>query len=180
MEFCTPGALDVVKDSINPMYMPMSAYDRFLKTRGHDADEYTWRSTEFVRFKSGMDNNLEQGVEFREVLSLKRLNDIAQRGLCRMAGLYFMERGYIELDAEGCAAILKGYRNLEKCQLYDVILDDLSGQRDNCWQSSGDHIASTRSGPNRDDLLDQPYAARNRAHFDACGQGAGGNRTELM
>jgi hypothetical protein len=79
MEFCTPGALDVVKDSINPMYMQVAAYDRFLKTRGHSEQEYAWRSAEFVRFKSGMDNNLKQGAEFREVLSLKRLNDIARR-----------------------------------------------------------------------------------------------------
>ena len=190
MEFCTPGALDVVKDSINPMYMPMSAYDRFLKTRGHDADEYTWRSTEFVRFKSGMDNNLEQGVEFREVLSLKRLNDIAQRGLCRMAGLYFMERGYIELDAEGCAAILKGYiEYLENVPSFNLlILDDISDlQQNSCWHLKQGRSLCINNWQAKDPVMiysDQTMLLREfGARFDALwAQGAGGvgSRANVM
>jgi hypothetical protein len=174
MEFCTPGALDVVKDSINPMYMPMSAYDRFLKTRGHSSEEYDWRSAEFVRFKSGMDNNLKQGAEFREVLSLKRLNDIAEHGFCRMAGLYFMERGYIELDAEGCAAILKGYMDyLEKVPNFQLlILDDLSpAQKDNCWQIKREHHVAINHWSGRSPVMiysDQTMLLREfGARFDA-------------
>jgi hypothetical protein len=68
MEFCTPGALDIVKDSINPLYMTTEAYDRFLKTRGHPQEEYAWRSAEFVRFKSGMDYVLKAGSPYREIL----------------------------------------------------------------------------------------------------------------
>jgi hypothetical protein len=60
LEYCTPGALDVVKDSINPMFMTTEAYDRFLKTRGHSKDEFSWRSAEFARFKAGMDANLKK------------------------------------------------------------------------------------------------------------------------
>lgn len=101
MEFCTPGALDIVKDSINPLYMMPEAYDRYLKARGYSAEEYAWRSSEFVRFKSGMNDMIKAGSVYREILSLSRLNDIAQRGSCRMAGLYFMERGYIDLDKSG-------------------------------------------------------------------------------
>jgi transcriptional regulator with XRE-family HTH domain len=182
MEFCTPGALDVVKDSINPMYMPISAYDRFLKTRGHSSQEYVWRSEEFVRFKKGMDNNLKQGASFREVLSLKRLNDIALRGCCRMAGLYFMERGYIELDAEGCVAILNGYieylENVPNFKL--LILDDLSpAQRDNCWQIKREHHIAINhwSGPEPVMIYsDQTMMLREfGARFDALwAQGAGG------
>lgn len=190
MEFCTPGALDVVKDSINPMYMPMSAYVRFLKTRGHSSEEYAWRSAEFVRFKSGMDSNLKQGVPFREVLSLKRLNDIAQQGFCRMAGLYFMERGYIELDAEGCAAILKGYMDyLEKVPNFQLlILDDLSpAQKDNCWQIKREHHVAINHWSGRSPVMiysDQTMLLREfGARFDALwAQGAGGvgSRSNVM
>ena len=190
MEFCTPGALDVVKDSINPMYMPMSAYVRFLKTRGHSSEEYAWRSAEFVRFKSGMDSNLKQGVPFREVLSLKRLNDIAQHGFCRMAGLYFMERGYIELDAEGCAAILKGYMDyLEKVPNFQLlILDDLSpAQKDNCWQIKREHHVAINHWSGRSPVMiysDQTMLLREfGARFDALwAQGAGGvgSRSNVM
>lgn len=69
-----------------------------------------------------------------------------------MAGLYFMERGYIELDAEGCAAILKGYvEYLEKVPNFKLlILDDLStAQKDNCWQIKREHHVAINhwSGP---------------------------------
>ena len=70
LEYCTPGALDVVKDSINPMFMTTAAYDRFLRTRRHSKDEFFWRSAEFARFKAGMDANLKNGVIFREIISL--------------------------------------------------------------------------------------------------------------
>lgn len=182
MEFCTPGALDVVKDSINPMYMSAEAYDRFLKTRGHSAEEYAWRSTEFVRFKNGMDNNLKHGTKFREVLSLKRLNDIAERGFCRMAGLYFMEQGYIELDAQGCAAILSGYiEYLENVPSFNLlILDDLSpAQQDNCWQIKREHHVAINHWSSKEPVMiysDQLMLLREfQAKFDALwSQGAGG------
>ncbi len=48
-EFCTPGALDVVKDNVNPMYLTEEAYNRVLRTRGHSEAEYAWRSVEFTR-----------------------------------------------------------------------------------------------------------------------------------
>ena len=141
-EFCSPGPLDVVKDSINPMYMPVKAYDRFLKTRGHHQDEFSWRSAEFARFKKGMDNVLAADVPFREILSMSRLHDIVSKGSCRMAGLYFMERGYIDLDTEGCIAILNGYieylKNVPNFNL--VIVDDLNQlHRNNCWQLKQNH-----------------------------------------
>jgi len=135
-EFCTPGALDVVKDSINPLYMPTGAYDRFIAARGHSPEEYAWRSAEFVRFKSSMDQVLAGGSCYREIISLARLNDIARRGVCRLPGLYFMERGYLDLDTEGCLAILNGYieyqQNVPSFRL--LILDDLAVlHQNNCW-----------------------------------------------
>ena len=136
LEYCTPGALDVVKDSVNPMFMTTAAYDRFLKTRGHSRDEFAWRSTEFARFKAGMNANLKNGVPFREIISLSRLNDIVLNGRCRMAGLYFAERGYIDLDAQGCTDVLNGYieylTNEPNFSL--IILDDLTALHgNNCW-----------------------------------------------
>lgn len=136
LEYCTPGALDVVKDSVNPMFMTAAAYDRFLRTRGHPEDEFAWRSAEFARFQSGMNANLKNGVPFREIISLSRLNDIALRGRCRMAGLYFTERGYVDLDAQGCLDILNGYIHyLEQEPNFSLlILDDLAALHgNNCW-----------------------------------------------
>ncbi|NLI52888.1 MAG: hypothetical protein GX417_01030 [Clostridiales bacterium] len=145
LEYCTPGALDVVKDSINPMFMSSANYDRFLKTRGHSKDEFSWRSAEFVRFKAGMDANLKNGVPFREIISLSRLNDIVLHGRCRMAGLYFAEHGYIDLDARGCVDILNGYIDyLENEPNFSLlILDNLTALHgNNCWhiKRSG-HVA---------------------------------------
>lgn len=151
-EFCSPSPLDVIKDSINPIYMSITAYNRFLKTRGHNQDEFTWRSAEFARFKQGMDNVLSANVLFREILSMSRLTDIIAKGSCRMAGLYFMERGYIDLDTEGCIAILNGYieylKNVPNFNL--VIVDNLNQlHRNNCWQLKQNHHLAINywSGP---------------------------------
>lgn len=141
-EFATPGALDVVKDNINPMYMTPDAYDRVLRTQGHNEEEFAWRSTEFIRFKSGMDETLQGGAVFREILSLARLNQIAQDGFCRMPGLYFMNKGFVNLDAEGCAAILSGYIHYLKRMpnFHLLILDDLALlHANNCWQLKQNH-----------------------------------------
>ena len=58
-EFAMPGNLDIIKDNLNPMYMPLEEYDRFLKACGHKGEQFKWRSAEFVRFKSGMIENLK-------------------------------------------------------------------------------------------------------------------------
>lgn len=142
MEFCTPGALDVVKDSINPMYMTVEGYNQFLKTRNHSAEEYAWRSAEYMRFKTGLDETLKGGAEFREILSLRRLHNIAETGICRMSGLYFMQGGYVNLDAEGCVNILNGYiRYLETVPNFHLmIVDDFEGiNENNCWQLKQNH-----------------------------------------
>lgn len=141
-EFATPGNLDVVKDSINPMYMTPKAYDSFLRAQGHRNEEFEWRSAEFVRFKSGMDETLKGGSVFREILSLARLNQIAQDGFCRMPGLYFMNKGFVNLDAEGCTAILNGYMHYLNTvpNFHLLILDDISALHvDNCWQLKQNH-----------------------------------------
>ena len=144
-EFAMPGNLDIIKDNLNPMYMSLEEYDRFLKSCGHKGEQFKWRSAEFVRFKSGMEDNLKNGAVFREILSLKRLNQIAVDGQCKMPALYFMNRGIVHLDARGCASILEGYieclKNIQNFNL--MILDDISGlNENNCWQlKQNSHIA---------------------------------------
>ncbi len=189
-EFCTPGALDVVKDSINPLYMPPKAYDRYLKTRGHSGEEYTWRSSEFGRFKSGMDSALQTGSAYREILSLSRLNDIALRGSCRMAGLYFMERGYLDLDARGCVDILEGYIDyLENVPGFSmVLLDDLSMlHQSSCWHLKRNQSLGINNWQGREPVMihsDQLMLLREfQAHFDslwAQGAGAVGSRANVI
>lgn len=190
MEFCTPGALDVIKDSVNPMYMSMEAYDRFLKNRGHSPEEYAWRSAEFVRFKNSMDEMLGGGSVYREILSLARLNDIAARGCCRMAGLYFMERGYIDLDAEGCLAILNGYiEYLEKLPNFSIIvLDDLSElHQNNCWHLKQNQSLGINNWQGKEPVMihsDQLMLLREfQARYDALwekGAGAIGSRANVI
>jgi DNA-binding transcriptional regulator YdaS (Cro superfamily) len=136
MEYATPGSLDVVKDSLNPMFMETAAYDRALAALGNEESEFAWRSAEFVRFKTGMDETMAEGAVFREILSLERLNQIARDGFCRMPGLYFMRSGFVNLHAPGCAELLQGYIHyLETASNFHVlILDDLSSlHAGSCW-----------------------------------------------
>ncbi len=189
LEYCAPGALDVVKDSVNPMFMSTAAYDRFLKTRGHSQDEFAWRSAEFARFKSGMDANLKNGVPFREIISLSRLNDIALRGRCRMAGLYFMERGYIDLDAQGCADILNGYVDYlgNEPNFSLLVLDDLAALHgNNCWHIKRSGHVSINNWQGKEPVMvhsDQLTLLREfQERFDALweqGAGAIGSRTNV-
>jgi len=145
MEYCESGALDVIKDSVNPMFLSRSAYDRFLRTRGHDDAGFAWRSAEFARFKTGMDESIRSGSAFREIISLARLNDIVLRGTCPMAGLYFAEQGYLDLDRQGCIDVLNGYiEYLTKDTAFNLlILDSLPELHgNNCWHiKRGSHVS---------------------------------------
>jgi hypothetical protein len=189
-EFCTPGALDVVKDNINPMYMTEDAYNRVLHAQGHNEAEYAWRSGEFTRFKSGMDETLRGGSVFREILSLTRLNQIAQDGFCRMPGLYFMNKGFVLLDAQGCIDILNGYvRYLETVPNFHLlILDDIATlHSDNCWQLKQNHHLAINHWSGAEPVMihsDQLILLREfQAHFDRLwAQGAGGigNRSGVL
>lgn len=189
-EFCTPGALDVVKDNINPLYMQGAAYNNALLAHGHSDAEYTWRSAEFARFKSGLDETLRGGELFREILSLSRLNRIAQDGFCRMPGLYFMKKGFVRLDAQGCAAILNGYiRYLEAFPNFHLlILDDIALlHSDNCWQLKRNHHLAINYWSGAEPVMihsDQLMLLREfQTHFDrlwAQGTGGIGSRANVI
>ncbi len=181
-EFCTPGALDVVKDNVNPMYLTEDAYNRVLRSHGHSEAEYAWRSVEFTRFKSGMDETLRGGAVFREILSLSRLNQIVRDGFCRMPGLYFMKKGFVHLDAQGCADVLCGYiRYLETFPNFHLlILDDITLlHSDNCWQLKQNHHLAINHWSGPEPVMihsDQLMLLREfQTHFDRLwAQSAGG------
>ncbi|MEA4921023.1 MAG: helix-turn-helix transcriptional regulator [Clostridiaceae bacterium] len=189
-EFCTYGALDVVKDSINPMYMAEENYNEVLKRQGNKGEEYEWRSREFVRFKMGMDEALAKGSVFREILSLRRLNQIASDGFCRMPGLYFMNKGFVDLDSKGCAAILEGYIGyLEKVSTFNLlILDDIDQLNfDNCWQLKQNHHVAINHWSGSEPVMihsDQLLLLREfQSHFDrlwAQGDRGIGKRSAVM
>ena len=181
-EFCTPGALDVVKDNVNPMYLTEEAYNRVLRTHGHSEAEYAWRSVEFTRFKSGMDETLRGGSVFREILSLSRLNQIVRDGFCRMPGLYFMRKGFVHLDAQGCTDVLCGYIHYLETfpNFHLLILDDITLlHSDNCWQLKQNHHLAINHWSGTEPVMihsDQLMLLREfQAHFDRLwAQGAGG------
>lgn len=189
-EFCTPGALDVVKDNINPMYMTEDAYNRVLLTQDHDESEYAWRSGEFTRFKSGMDHTFKGGSVFREILSLARLKQIAQDGFCRMPGLYFMNKGFVLLDAQGCIDIFNGYvRYLETVPNFHLlILDNIATlHSDNCWQLKQNHHLAINHWSGTEPVMihsTQLILLREfQAHFNrlwAQGTGGIGNRAGVI
>lgn len=135
-EYCLPGSLCVVKDSVNPMYMSYENYCRVLRDNNADDGQYMWKCGEYKRFKEGFDNMLSTGMDCREIISYKRLRAILRDGKCQMAGLYFLGSGFFNLDARGCRDILTGYiEYLEKYPNFSLlILDDLPElHSSNCW-----------------------------------------------
>jgi hypothetical protein len=135
-EFAEPGNLDILKDSINSMYMSQAAFKAFLKAGGRSGDALLRRSNEFKRFKYGMDENLRSGTVFREIISRERLERIAVEKRCRMPGVYFLEKGILELDAAGCIAILEGYIDyLKSFPNFNLMIADgiTAINTDSCW-----------------------------------------------
>jgi hypothetical protein len=107
-----------------------------------DEYEFSWRRGEFARFKSGMDETLAGGSVFREILPLSRLRQIAADGWCRLPGLYFMTKGFVRLDAEGCLDLLRGYlAYLDTVpNFHMMIVDDAALlHSENCWQLKKNH-----------------------------------------
>ena len=154
-EFVTPGDLDIIKDSINPVYMVGEPYDKFLKVIGYEGEQYEWRKAESHRVRDGMNDNLRSGTIFREIISLKRINQIIQDGYCQMPGLYFFGTGMVNLYAEGCLSILQGYIDyLDKYRNFHlIILDEIPELSEkNCW-----HIKQNRhwmlNGWNKDEHI---------------------------
>jgi hypothetical protein len=189
MEFATPGSLDVVKDSINPLYMTTEAYGRALRALGHEGQEFAWRSAEFTRFKSGMDGALGGDTVFREILSLSRLRQVARDGFCRMPGLYFMQKGFVDLNAGGCAAILNGYIHYLDTvpNFHLLILDDLSAlHAGSCWHIKRNVSLAANCWSGEEPLMihtDQRLIVNEfQSHFDslwAQGAGSPGNRNNV-
>lgn len=190
IEYCAPGGLDVVKDSVNPMFMTPEKYDRFLRTLGYAPEEFAWRSAEFRRFKAGMDESMRAGSPFREILSLARLNDIAREGSCRMAGLYFAGQGYLALDAQGCADTLRGYLRYldEEPNFHLLVLDGLSALHgNNCWHIKRDAHVTVNNWQGKAPVMlysDRLMMMREfQARFDALwvqGEGGVGSRANVI
>lgn len=135
-EYCLPGELCVIKDSINPMYMSFENYCRVLKQHNPRDGEYAWKCNEYRRFKDGFNNMMETGMSCLEIISYNRLKEIVREKNCKMAGLYFMQTGFFELDLQGCIDILTGYvEYLEKYPNFSLlILDNLPELHScNCW-----------------------------------------------
>lgn len=140
-EYGVPGSLDVIKCGMNPMYMTVEQYGEVLRKFGHTEDQYIWRYSEFVRFKTAMDEVLRTS-RFREVLSLPKLQQIAQTGRCRMPATYFAEVGTWDLDARDCVDIFDGYiRYIHEIPDFQVVLleDEQLFMPNSCW-----HIKNNR------------------------------------
>lgn len=77
-----------------------------------------------------------RGSRFREVLSLTKLNEIAETGRCRMPSMYFFGTGIWQIDAEDCVDVLDGYiRYLNDIPNFEVVLLEDEGlfMENSCW-----------------------------------------------
>ena len=142
-EYGVPGGLDVIKSGLNPMYITVEHYGEILRKFKHSEEQYSWRYNEFVRFKEAMKGVMESS-RFREIISLSKLKEIAESGVCRMPAMYFLETGIWEIDAQDCVNILNGYIHyLKDNPDFQVILLDIPELfiSNSCWHiKSNKHI----------------------------------------
>ena len=142
-EYATPGNLDVMKDNINPLFMDIEDYCAFLKRAfGYKGEQLKWRRVEIARFMNGLQEILGSGSVYREMISLKRINQIVKEGQCKMPGLYFLGTGIAYLDAKGCLSLFEGYiAYLQKYPDFHLtILDEITELNDsNCWHIKQNH-----------------------------------------
>lgn len=151
-EYGVPGSLDVIKDGLNPMFMPVERFGKIVTDMGIKGSEHAWRYSEFTRFKNAMNEVLKES-SFREILSLSRLREIARTGTCRMPSMYFMNMGAWTISADDCVAILEGYIDYLKTEpnFSVVILDDEALFKPNsCWHIKNNKHIMLHSW-NRDD-----------------------------
>lgn len=189
-EYCLPGALCVVKDSVNPMYMSFESYCRVLRKDNADDGEYVWKCNEYRRFNDSFESMMANGMPCREIISLKRLNKILAEGKCRMAGVYFLTKGFYDLDLQGCRDILVGYIDyLNKYPNFSLlILDDLPElHSSSCW-----HVKGTQSVSINDWSGDAPVLCQSghaalvqefQKHYESIwkrGAGSLGNRAYII
>jgi len=142
----------VIKDGLNPMFMPVERFGKIVIDMGIKGSEHAWRYSEFTRFKNAMNEVLRES-SFREILSLSRLREIALTGTCRMPGMYFMNMGVWTIGADDCVSILEGYIHYLKTEpnFSVVILDDESLFKPNsCWHIKNNKHIMLHSW-NRDD-----------------------------
>lgn len=187
-EYGVPGSLDVIKSGMNPMYMTVEQYGKVLREYHHPEDQYAWRYNEFERFKSAMDAVL-QTSRFREVLSLSKLHEIAETGVCHMPSMYFMEAGTWNLDAQDCVNIFDGYIHyLETAPDFQVVLleDEQLFSSNSCW-----HIKNNKHIMIHSWNIDEPMMVYSdqlmlidefQQHFDRLWQktGAGSSKRQVI
>ena len=187
-EYGVPGSLDVIKSGMNPMYMTVEQYGRVLREFNHPEDQYAWRYNEFDRFKSAMDAVL-QTSRFREVLSLSKLREIAETGICRMPSMYFFWAGIWNLDAQDAVNIFDGYiYYLENTPNFQVILleDEQLFSSNSCW-----HIKNNKHIMIHSWNIDEPMMVYSdqlmlidefQQHFDRLWQktGAGSSKRQVI
>ena len=187
-EYGVPGSLDVIKSGMNPMYMTVEQYGRVLREFNHTEDQYAWRYHEFERFKSAMDVVL-QTSRFREVLSLSKLREIAESGVCHMPSMYFMEAGTWNLDAQDCVNIFDGYIHyLETASDFQAVLleDEQLFSSNSCW-----HIKNNKHIMIHSWNIDEPMMVYSdqlmlidefQQHFDRLWQktGAGSSNRQVI
>lgn len=148
IEYCKSGNLDVIKDSINPMFMTVEGYAGVLRALGNRGEALEWRKAEYQKFNQDFITNLESGTVFREIISLQRLQKIAEDGFCMMPGQYFMDKNIVKTDTAACVDMLEGYIRFleERTNFHLLILDRLRILEENsCWHLKQNHHMAINS-----------------------------------
>lgn len=154
--YCDPGDLFIIRDGISPLYMSCQSYDAFLKARGHEGDAFKWRSEEFRRIKTEMEENLKKGMHIKEIMTLSSWNKIADEKYCTIPGELLLETGMIVIDKKMCRDILEGYVHYMK--LYPNVTLRFSDKLGHFHEKSEWHIKESRHVLiNKTDGSIQPY-----------------------
>lgn len=111
-EFSDTGDLDILNDSLNPLVLECREYIEILKQKGFRGNALEWRVQEYLRIKDGFENNMKDGVVFREIISAVFLKHTVVNGSCELPSTYFMDTGKSLINTKSCAAILNGYARM--------------------------------------------------------------------
>ncbi|HBN85098.1 MAG TPA: hypothetical protein DDZ89_14790 [Clostridiales bacterium] len=108
-EFSNNGDMDIQSDSLNPLMLESAEYIEILEQKGFKGNALEWRSEEYLRIKNGFENNLKNGIVFREIISADFLKNMVVNGCCELPSMYFMDTGITLIQTKSCAALLAGY-----------------------------------------------------------------------
>ena len=103
----TSSKLRVVSDGLNPLFMPVEAFERMLEDHGVDESECAWRIQAFAREQAAFEERIACGTPYREMTTAVDVQLLREQGGATVYGSTVFDAQFVDLPT--ALEILRGY-----------------------------------------------------------------------